>query len=160
VKDKQRTEEVVAGRVRQLRQERDWSQEDLARYMSRAGFSWRQTTVAKTEAASRPLRVDELSGLADVFEVAVGQLLVSEVSDAEKAARNELLVIRTKYHQAVGAIQAADAAVWKAKAEMEDAIRRRDELEAQTKEAELALLRIRSEEHRANQRASEERKRG
>lgn len=37
--------------------------------MSARGFSWRQTTVAKTEAAERPIRINEAAALAMVLGV-------------------------------------------------------------------------------------------
>jgi transcriptional regulator with XRE-family HTH domain len=56
-------------RVKELRNRRGWSQEKLADLMSAAGFPWRQTTTAKTEAADRPVRVSEVAALARIFAV-------------------------------------------------------------------------------------------
>jgi transcriptional regulator with XRE-family HTH domain len=56
-------------RVRQWRQARNWSQEDLANRLRRQGFDMHQTTVAKIERGTRPLRVAEAAAIADIFRV-------------------------------------------------------------------------------------------
>jgi len=68
-------EHVLGKRVRELRQARGWSQDDVARQMVAGGFSWRQTTVAKTEKADRPVRVNEATALAQLFETDLDQLV-------------------------------------------------------------------------------------
>lgn len=60
-------ERAVALKVRQLRQERAWSQDDLAERMTRLGFPMRQTTVAKLEGTRRPIRAAEVYALAAAF---------------------------------------------------------------------------------------------
>ncbi|MGB3482469.1 MAG: helix-turn-helix transcriptional regulator [Mycobacterium sp.] len=58
------------GRIlRDWRQDRNWSQDDVAEKLRRQGFEMHQTTVAKIERGARPLRVAEASALADVFEM-------------------------------------------------------------------------------------------
>jgi transcriptional regulator with XRE-family HTH domain len=78
-------EDVVGRRVKSLRSARGWSQQELATRMSDRGFSWRQTTVAKTEAADRPIRINEAQGLAVVFGITVNDLLTIPVDDYEMA---------------------------------------------------------------------------
>lgn len=51
------------------------SQDALARAMRALGYSWQQTTVAKTEAAERPLRINELTDLAHALGVTITDLL-------------------------------------------------------------------------------------
>jgi uncharacterized protein (DUF3084 family) len=46
-----------------------------------AGHSWRQTTVAKTEAADRPIRVNEAASLAGVFGITINDLLTIPIDD-------------------------------------------------------------------------------
>lgn len=53
--------------VRQLRG--GISQSRLAELMTARGFSWHQTTVAKTETGERPLRLTEALALADELGV-------------------------------------------------------------------------------------------
>jgi transcriptional regulator with XRE-family HTH domain len=60
-------ERVLCQKVAQLREERGWSQAELARRLSAIGFEMHQTTVAKLEAGKRPLRVAEVFALAQVF---------------------------------------------------------------------------------------------
>lgn len=63
----------LAGRVRQYRVERGWSQAELAKRMK--GHAWHQTTVAKTERAERDPRYPELLGLAEALAVPLNALL-------------------------------------------------------------------------------------
>jgi transcriptional regulator with XRE-family HTH domain len=57
--------------VRSWRQDRNWSQEDVADRLRHQGFEMHQTTVAKIERGARPLRVAEAAALADVFEMPI-----------------------------------------------------------------------------------------
>lgn len=53
-----------------LREERGWSQSELARRMVEAGWpKYTQMTVSRTEKGDRPLRLDEAESLAKVFDV-------------------------------------------------------------------------------------------
>ena len=71
-----RTPEQVAGeRIREIRIARHLTQAALAKAMQALGYSWIQTTVAKTEAAERPLRLNEATDLAGVLGVDVSYLL-------------------------------------------------------------------------------------
>jgi transcriptional regulator with XRE-family HTH domain len=77
-------EELAGEELRRLRLARRWSQEELARRMSAAGHgNWHQTTVGKTEAAARPLRLNEAVALAGLFEVPVTQLIAPITLKAE-----------------------------------------------------------------------------
>lgn len=80
--------EDVAGReLRRLRIARGWSQEDVARRMSAYGYDWHQTMVAKTEAAQRPLRLNEAVDLCRLFGVPADALL----KDLPRAGETDLL---------------------------------------------------------------------
>ena len=71
------TAEVVFGaRLRALRRSQGVTQAELAGEMRRAGFNWHQTTVAKTEAAQRPVRVNEANHAAAIFGVSLIELMV------------------------------------------------------------------------------------
>ncbi|MFI5803001.1 helix-turn-helix domain-containing protein [Streptomyces sp. NPDC051561] len=78
-------EQVVGRRVKSLRVTRGWSQQELATRMATKGYQWRQTTVAKTEAADRPIRVNEVQGLASIFGVTVSDLMTVPIDDFEMA---------------------------------------------------------------------------
>jgi transcriptional regulator with XRE-family HTH domain len=62
-------EKEFSDKVRQWRHARNWSQEEVAERLRRHGFEMHQTTVAKIERGTRPLRVAEASALAAIFEV-------------------------------------------------------------------------------------------
>jgi transcriptional regulator with XRE-family HTH domain len=100
-------------RLKELREERGWSQQALATRMEQLGFSsWRQTTVAKVEAAKGPrtLSFNEAVGLAFAFglpglhhlfgeESRVSQQLVQNFTDVarashERRARQSLEALR------------------------------------------------------------------
>lgn len=93
-------EEHVAVRLKALRQGKGWSQADLAVRMTERGFSWHQTTVAKTEGADRPLRLNEADALAAALGVHLLELLrVEPVEyDGDAAAAHERLNVAEKVH--------------------------------------------------------------
>jgi|GEM_PF-4985214 len=68
-------EAAFGSRVRTLRLAKGWSQAELAARVAVHLPGWAQTTVAKTEAATRPIRLNEASGLAAALEVPLQQLL-------------------------------------------------------------------------------------
>ena len=61
--------ELTGARVRELRTRRDMHQAVLALAMRRSGFRWHQQTVARVEAGSRPVRLNEATALAEIFGV-------------------------------------------------------------------------------------------
>jgi transcriptional regulator with XRE-family HTH domain len=62
-------EKSFGDKVRQWRRERNWSQEEVADQLRRLGFDMHQTTVAKIERGTRPLRVAEAAAIATIFRV-------------------------------------------------------------------------------------------
>jgi transcriptional regulator with XRE-family HTH domain len=68
-------EVTLGGAVRYLRRKHGYSQEHLAMRMTAAGYPWKQMTVARTEAADRPIRVNEAVALAHIFDVTISYLL-------------------------------------------------------------------------------------
>src|SRR5688500_12823306 len=73
--DEDRTpEETVGANIKMLRAQRGLTQAELAEAMQGLGHSWIQTTVAKTEAAARPLRLNEVADLAHVLRVRLPEL--------------------------------------------------------------------------------------
>jgi transcriptional regulator with XRE-family HTH domain len=88
-------EQVVGAQVRDRRLSLGLSQEAVANAMRVLGFNWLQTTVAKTEAADRPLRVNEVGALARVLDLTISDLLAfaaapEEVSAATSQLQNAL----------------------------------------------------------------------
>lgn len=68
-------ERVLGSRLKQLREAAGMPQAGLAGRMVRLGHSWQQTTVAKTEASQRPIRVNEAVDLARIFGIQVSELI-------------------------------------------------------------------------------------
>lgn len=115
-------EEVVGRRAKALREARGWSQQQVARLMADNGFSWRQTTVAKTEAADRPVRINEAAGLASVFGVTLNDLLTIPIDDYATAHAAvhvaELTALSTAARQR---LQECERDAGRANEELEDA---------------------------------------
>ncbi|MDR3663190.1 MAG: helix-turn-helix transcriptional regulator [Mycobacterium sp.] len=83
--------------VRGWRQDRNWSQDDVAERLRHHGFEMHQTTVAKIERGARPLRVAEATALAEVFDMPV--MAVFGLSQPEDDATN-LVSHRVELEQA------------------------------------------------------------
>ncbi|MDQ0117444.1 transcriptional regulator with XRE-family HTH domain [Pseudarthrobacter defluvii] len=71
--------EGIEGRVVEalidLREERGWSQSELARRMTEAGWpKYTQMTVSRTEKGERPIRLNEAEALAQVFGIEMFEL--------------------------------------------------------------------------------------
>ena len=88
MEDTRTPEQRVGQRIRDRRTTLGLSQASLANAMRALGYpNWRQAIVAKTEAAERPLRVNEITDLAHALGVTVGDLLAaSPQSELERAA--------------------------------------------------------------------------
>jgi transcriptional regulator with XRE-family HTH domain len=85
-------ERAFGRNVARLREERDWSQAELARRLTALGFEMHQTTVAKLEAGKRPVRLAEMYALAQVFKLPPSVMF----SPPEETALLELL---SKYEE-------------------------------------------------------------
>jgi transcriptional regulator with XRE-family HTH domain len=100
-------EELAGEELRRLRLARRWSQEEVARRMTASGHgNWHQTTVGKTEAAARPLRLDEAVALAGLFGVPVTQLIAPITLKAEEIEA-ELSTMEERWAKVVADHQAA-----------------------------------------------------
>ncbi len=71
-------EERVGERLRARRVGRGWSQAELATRMSGRDEKWTQSTIAKTEGATRPIRLNELAALAETLDVPLTDLVEPE----------------------------------------------------------------------------------
>jgi len=71
-------EERVGELLRALRVGRGWSQAELATRMSGRDEKWTQSTIAKTEGATRPIRLNELAALAETLDVPLTDLVEPE----------------------------------------------------------------------------------
>jgi len=66
----------IARAIRELREERGWSQEQLGAEMASLGFRWSRMTVTEVEGRrQRSVSVEEMLGLAHVFDVGLRRLL-------------------------------------------------------------------------------------
>ena len=84
-----------------LRESLGLSQDSVAKSMSDFDHSWRQTTVAKTEAGARPIRVNEVVDLARVLGTSSVDLMYQVEQDSEEQAR--LLLARSQVERAARA---------------------------------------------------------
>lgn len=86
-------ERTLAGQVRAIREKLGMTQAEVAREMSARGLVMRQSTIAKIEAAQRPVRVNEAVMLAAILRATVDDLLSEpgqrDRLDALAAARAE-----------------------------------------------------------------------
>jgi transcriptional regulator with XRE-family HTH domain len=135
-------EERAGKALRQLRLARGWSQEEVAVRMTAYGHDFHQTTIAKIEAAQRPLRVRELADFAALYGVAVQDLLygparsITEVDQEITDVAERLAHIRRTADAAAADLEAARNAVSVAEASYRAAA-----AEAATLEGRLSALR-------------------
>lgn len=61
--------EALASAVQRHRERLNISQSELGRRMKEAGYAWHQMTVARTESAERPVRLDEAVTLAQILHI-------------------------------------------------------------------------------------------
>jgi hypothetical protein len=86
------TPERQAGtKIKTRRIELGMSQEQLSDEMRRLGHSWHQTTVAKTEVAGRPLRLNELTDLARILGVRASHLAATETDFKLEMVQNDVV---------------------------------------------------------------------
>lgn len=113
------THEQLAGRqLRLLRQGRGWSQLEVAEKMRAYGYQWSQATVTRLEAASRPIRLNELVDIAALYGVPVTLFLESEVPDDPDTLKREIKTLSDerkdlwfRRKEAVAALDKAQAVV-------------------------------------------------
>lgn len=113
-------EAQVGQRVRRLREQRGWSQEEVGRQLARWGFKMHQTTVAKLENGARPIRLNEVAALARLFAVSMADLWDDEaVSDEQQILEARLtdLQAQLRYAQQAEAVAARSHADARARLE-------------------------------------------
>lgn len=63
--------------MKRLREQRGWSQGELARRMAESGWDgFHQTTISRIEKGERPVRLGEAKGIATLLEVPVARMLI------------------------------------------------------------------------------------
>jgi transcriptional regulator with XRE-family HTH domain len=99
--------ETAAGQeLKRLRIARGWSQDQAARRMRPYGYTWNQTMISKIESGTRPLRVNELADLADLYGVLVSQLMTPQMPLDEVEA--ELAELEPALGEAEARLSAAE----------------------------------------------------
>lgn len=66
---------LVGGRVRKLREERGWTQDQLAGHLRMIGLNWPRSTVAKLERGERAVSLEELLLVAMIFDLPIADLV-------------------------------------------------------------------------------------
>ena len=83
-------EKSFGDNVRHWRRERNWSQEDLADKLRSEGIDLHQTSVAKIERGTRPLRVAEAAAIATIFRVPPLAVFVGSPQTDARSPINQL----------------------------------------------------------------------
>ncbi len=83
--------------------------------MKAYGYDFHQTTVAKIEAAQRPIRVRELADLAALYGVDVHELIYPPAGSLKQADK-EIAALRSQLREVTAQAEAAADAVAKAEA--------------------------------------------
>jgi transcriptional regulator with XRE-family HTH domain len=79
------TEQRFGANVRALRERQGMSQQHVANVISMLyGLRWQQTTVAKTEAAERPIRLNEAAALAELFGCPLADLVDGPTTEGDQ----------------------------------------------------------------------------
>lgn len=93
--------------MKRLREDRGWTQADLAREMTDLGWSGMyQTTISRMEKGERPVRIGEARGLAKVFGVTVGMMIAQpESSKPVEALKNSVLKLDDVRGRLIGDIE-------------------------------------------------------
>ena len=109
--------------MRGFRQARGLSQQQVADAMVGLGFSWRQTTVAKTEAAERPVPVGEVVALAGLLGVGIHDLLTIKLvpTSEETALLFDVLAAQRQLERAHQQVSTAESALAEAQARYDQA---------------------------------------
>jgi transcriptional regulator with XRE-family HTH domain len=115
-------EVTVGRRTRQFREQRGWSQADLGQRLGAYGAALHQTSISKLEAGARPIRLDEVGALADLFEVrpadlfedAVGSDRVRKAEDAYRHAHGHMHAQALQHSRARQRLAAAEQEVTEA----------------------------------------------
>lgn len=116
------TEHLFGALVRWFREDRGWSQRELARRLAAVGWTApepTQSVVARIEAATRPLRLNEAPLIAHALGVPLMDLMPDhidqyEIDDTERVHRQRAIDIEKAAEQ----ITAAESALQAARAQL------------------------------------------
>ena len=111
--------EVQAGRaLRRLRLSRGWSQEEVAVRMRAYDHDFHQTTIAKIEAAQRPLRVRELADFALLYGVEINALIYPPKASLEEIDQ-EITVVEERRREVQRDVDVTASQLLQARAELD-----------------------------------------
>lgn len=101
---------ALGGRLRTARMAMGLSQGAVAKTMSDRGFPWRQTTVAKSEGADRPVLFSEVAALAQIYRRPIEYFLhpgttLDGVLDQAKSELQSIYHAREEAEQALSALR-------------------------------------------------------
>jgi transcriptional regulator with XRE-family HTH domain len=85
---------LIAENLRNLRDDAQWTQSQIANAMARAGFDWKRITVAEVEGGTRRVSLEELCGLAALFAVPVLSMLLPATDESGWVEINGSLEVR------------------------------------------------------------------
>jgi hypothetical protein len=91
VEVKETAERQAGTKIKNRRMELGMSQEQVSEEMRRLGHPWHQTTVAKTEVAGRPLRLNELTDLARILRVRASHLAATDTDMKMEMVQNDVV---------------------------------------------------------------------
>lgn len=133
-RDTRTVEEVVGANVKALRAKMGLTQAELAEAMHGLGHSWIQTTVAKTEGADHPLRLNEVADLAKILGISVPDMVSTKNDWDLRVIQGQLE--RTNVHalRLTAEIADLDEQATAKKQALEEAQKRISELEAELKQ--------------------------
>jgi transcriptional regulator with XRE-family HTH domain len=92
---------ALGGNVKKYRLARGMSQADLAADLQERGFPFHQQAILKVENGTRPLKVEEVSAIADVFGIGAAVLLQSG-DEAAQQTRARMLQHVTRLELEIG----------------------------------------------------------
>jgi transcriptional regulator with XRE-family HTH domain len=169
-------EEAFGAALREQRQRRNWTQQDLVDRVAELGVSLHQSGIARIEAGTRPVRLHEALTLARVLavdlqdllpdlavlvqkDVAVLEAMRHDAADALDHAHARRSVAEADVHRAMQAFEAARAALQSAemqagRAAGEVETRRQSlmDLDMRVREARMRLSKIEDQQRRREER--------
>jgi len=129
-------EEVFAQTLRRRRKELGISLRDLAERMQQQGHQWHHTTVARTESARRPVRLNEAVALAGILRMPLAELLTPAQDDHTPSNQDQLSFLEHELSLARGELAGAEYLVRLTREEME--VARQQVVEAQKRLHEVS----------------------
>jgi transcriptional regulator with XRE-family HTH domain len=103
------TEDHFSKRLRAERDDRGWTQAQLAEMLSEHGIPMHWTTIAKIEKGDRSVRIDEAAGIADLFDTSLDALLGRKVSPGYDIAYTLRAVVNSAHQSALQTAAIASA---------------------------------------------------